>query len=107
MKNIYTYLAVCTNRIFATGERKTHISSINGLPLQGARVTGMEWRTSESKALISLKTKMGVQLQSHLLVVLNVTELLHTITLSCRGIELLTIWFQQDGATAHTARASM
>jgi hypothetical protein len=30
-----------------------------------------------------------------------------TPELGCRGTELSTIWFQQDGATAHTARASM
>jgi hypothetical protein len=30
-----------------------------------------------------------------------------TPELSRRGIELSTIWFQHDGATAHTARASM
>jgi hypothetical protein len=30
-----------------------------------------------------------------------------TPELSCHGTELSTIWFKQDGATAHTARASM
>jgi hypothetical protein len=30
-----------------------------------------------------------------------------TPELSHRGTELSTIWFQQDGATAHTARSSM
>jgi len=27
--------------------------------------------------------------------------------LHCRGIDLSSVWFQQDGATVHTARASM
>jgi hypothetical protein len=31
----------------------------------------------------------------------------HAPELSCRGIELSTIRFQQDGATTHTARASL
>jgi hypothetical protein len=30
-----------------------------------------------------------------------------TLELSHQGTELLTIWFQQDDGTAHTARASM
>jgi hypothetical protein len=30
-----------------------------------------------------------------------------TSELSCHGIELSTVWFQQDGATAHTVRVSM
>jgi hypothetical protein len=33
--------------------------------------------------------------------------ILLTPELSCCGTELSTIWFQQDGATAHTERASM
>jgi hypothetical protein len=45
--------------------------------------------------------KTGMQLQSHLLLTYFLTP-----ELSCRGTELANIWFQQDGATDHTARAS-
>jgi hypothetical protein len=37
-------------------------------------------------------------------------EMLHSFLepeLRCRGTDLCTIWFQQDGVTAHTASASM
>lgn len=61
----------------------------------------------ESQALISLKTKMDVQLQSHLLIMLKYYGTSSHQNLSHHGTELSTIWFQQDSATAHTARASM
>jgi hypothetical protein len=49
---------------------------------------------------------MSTQLQSHLLVILMLWNFL-TPELNRCGIELSTVWFQQDGATAHRARASM
>jgi hypothetical protein len=65
----------------------------------------LEWQTSKSYALTSLKKKMGVELVTSV----SYAEMLQnffTPELSCQGTELSNIWFQQDGATAHTARAS-
>jgi hypothetical protein len=39
IKHTSTYLAVSTNRIFTTGQRKIHSSSVNGLPLHSSHVT--------------------------------------------------------------------
>jgi hypothetical protein len=44
------------NRIFAIGRRKIHSSSISGLFTVHVLLSAVEWPTSESQALISLKT---------------------------------------------------
>jgi hypothetical protein len=49
-------------------------------PLPSARVTGMEWRTSESKALISLRRRWECSYSNICSLCRNVTELPHTRT---------------------------
>jgi hypothetical protein len=56
------------HRIFAIGERKIHRSFVNGLFTCTCGRLAWSGKTLVSYTLISLKTKMGVQLQSHLLV---------------------------------------
>jgi hypothetical protein len=60
MKDTSTYLAVSTNRTFASGQMKIHSSSIISLVIvHMTYLFGVELQTSESHALISLKMKMG------------------------------------------------
>jgi hypothetical protein len=67
MMHTCTYLAVSTNRTFTAGQSKTHSSSINSLFTLHVWLFGVEWQTLKSQALTSLKTKMAVQLRSHML----------------------------------------
>jgi hypothetical protein len=93
-KHTSTYLAVSTKKMFAIGQSKIHRTSIKGL------FTVHVWLTRSSK------------LQSHRPLFLwrrrwEVTSARYVETLRNflkARIELTTIWFQQDGATAHRAR---
>jgi hypothetical protein len=69
-------------------------------------VTGVEWQTrvidiyffkDEDGSTVTVTIARYVEMLWDFL----------TPELSCHGIELLNIWFQQSGATAHTVRASM
>jgi hypothetical protein len=100
MKHTSTYLALLTNRIFTTGQRKIHNSSINGLFTVHVCLLGCGVTNFRVIGPYFFKDKDG-----HAVTVTcaNYVEILQnflTPELSHQGIELLTIWFQQDGATA-------
>jgi hypothetical protein len=69
------HFAGCINKQnFHYWAGKIHNSSINSLFTVHMSLFGVEWQTSESKALIFLKMKMGMQLQLQLHIMLKCYE---------------------------------
>jgi hypothetical protein len=101
MKHNSTYLAVSTDRIFDTGQREIHCNSFNSL------LTVHVWLVWSGKLLghrpLFLWRRRRACICSH------VETLRNSLApeLGRRGIEFPVIWFEQNGATAHTARASV
>jgi hypothetical protein len=106
MKHTSTYLALSTNKMFAIEQRNIHSGSIR--PLHSARVTvwcavanfgvtGPYFFEDEDGRAVTVTSARYVEMLRNFL----------TPEISRRGIELSTIWSQQDGAATYTARASM
>jgi hypothetical protein len=92
-----------TNRITATGHLKIHKSSIHH-PLYSDTLSGVGLHLLGGLALTAVKTTKVQQLltsEHYVGMFFCKPELCH------HGINPSSVWFQQDGATAHTGRTSM
>ena len=106
MKHISTCQVMWTNKIIATGYLKFHKSSISILSTAKDWLSDVGSHLLEFLALTSLKTTKVQLLLWHLSAVAMLRNFCEP-QLRRRGIDLSLVWFQQDGATAHTARTSM